>query len=84
MISNTTADLRQAFQPSDAATREDAEHRGRVAVLSITYEKLPDRNTQFSDRLEVITAPLCLTFVPGLIDKLKRFFQTPPEGACDF
>nr|CAB3267623.1 vacuolar protein sorting-associated protein 13D [Phallusia mammillata] len=51
--------------------------RSTSPVFSITYEKLPASSTTvFSDRLEVVTAPLSFTVVPGMLDRLKKFFST--------
>ncbi|XP_076807510.1 intermembrane lipid transfer protein VPS13D-like [Clavelina lepadiformis] len=47
-------------------------------VFSVTYKKLPQTTSgQFSDSLKIVTAPLSLTFLPGILDRLKLFFKTP-------
>ncbi|XP_076824042.1 intermembrane lipid transfer protein VPS13D-like isoform X2 [Clavelina lepadiformis] len=47
-------------------------------VLSVTYKKLPQTTSSlFSYSLGIAAAPLSLTFIPGIADRLKTFFKTP-------
>lgn len=78
-MTNKIFHLTLSFFQTETSSQDESESRENTAVLSITYEKLSHQQ-QFSDSLEVVTAPLCLTFVPGLTDKLKKFFQTPSTG----
>jgi len=66
------------FQSASASSDES-----RSAVFTVTYERLPrSKRSSFSDRLEITSAPLTFTLIPGLLDRLKTFFtsHSNPEG----
>uniref|UniRef100_H2ZA75 UBA domain-containing protein n=1 Tax=Ciona savignyi TaxID=51511 RepID=H2ZA75_CIOSA len=51
------------------------------SVFCLFYEKLPRAEQEsFSDSLQVATDPLCITCVPGLMDRLKHFFTSQDHG----
>ncbi|XP_078487112.1 intermembrane lipid transfer protein VPS13D isoform X2 [Ciona intestinalis] len=50
----------------------------KKSVFSLFYEKLPMlTSNSSSDRLRVSTASLCITCIPGLMERLKKFISKP-------
>ena len=58
------------------STKQRNEH-GERCLFKFSYKKLPTTNANncIAHKLNVEMAPLSLTFIPGLVDRLKLFFS---------
>ena len=58
------------------STKQRNDH-GERCLFKFSYKKLPTANANncIAHKLNVEMAPLSLTFIPGLVDRLKQFFS---------